>query len=314
MELSSFHSTLTALEFDTFCNDYGKGDEFGPELPGPNYSIRDLPNGKICVYARIHISQLIVLGASQISHFEISCRTHGGVPTLYLFCRFYLAIALPTRVNSSVAPIAMCWFDGKDFSRDSFVDGFDDDMTLETLLNDNPTRIRRYLEEFLVLIGLSRMWYAPKAHPVFMTMKLNRVEMRLEDLGHRVCFKGAERHATSGSGRAPILVSSTVSPSRSVAATKARKFVPAITSAPAKRLESSMKGIGGRSSVSKKLAAKKGILVIKPPASTAPESDVGSSYDIVDDLDSSEAGSGHLVSFKEFIKSATSLSSASTRS
>ncbi|GJY61856.1 hypothetical protein Tco_0462513, partial [Tanacetum coccineum] len=235
--------------------------------------------------SRIHISQLTVLEASEISHFEISCRTHGGVPTLYLFCRFYLATALPTRwitiekrrkrkntsvptchtepfdslkgwrdkfsrVNSSVAPIAMWWFDG----------------------------------------------------------------ISHEILSDEAVGQGAERHATSGSGRAPILVSSTVSPSRSVAATKANKFVPAITSDPAKRLESSMKGIGGRSSVSKKLAAKKGILVIKPPASTASESDVGSSYDIVDDLASSEAGSGHLVSFKEFIKSATSLSSASTRS
>ncbi|GKD04509.1 hypothetical protein Tco_1179483 [Tanacetum coccineum] len=40
-------------------------------------------------------------------------------------------------------------------------------LVIRTLLNDNPTRIRSYPEEFLVLIGLSRMWYAPAACPIF---------------------------------------------------------------------------------------------------------------------------------------------------
>ncbi|GKE74792.1 hypothetical protein Tco_1536833, partial [Tanacetum coccineum] len=47
MSISFFHSNLSALEFDTFCNDYGIGDEYGPELPGPNDTIRDFPQGKI---------------------------------------------------------------------------------------------------------------------------------------------------------------------------------------------------------------------------------------------------------------------------
>ncbi|GJR36105.1 hypothetical protein Tco_1211789 [Tanacetum coccineum] len=61
----------------------------------------------------------------------------------------------------------LVWFISKDFPQDSAVDGVDDDMILETLLNDPPTRIRRYPEEFLVLIGLSRLWYAPMARPAF---------------------------------------------------------------------------------------------------------------------------------------------------
>ncbi|GKB62962.1 hypothetical protein Tco_0919148 [Tanacetum coccineum] len=119
MALTSFHSALSALEFDTFCNNYEIGSEFGPELPGPNDSIRDFPEGKINVYIRffefsnfrlhlstfllrvlshfwIHISQLSVLGAARISHFEISCLTYGRVPTTHLFHRFYLASNLPT--------------------------------------------------------------------------------------------------------------------------------------------------------------------------------------------------------------------------
>ncbi|GKD06610.1 hypothetical protein Tco_1181584 [Tanacetum coccineum] len=119
MLIDSFHSNITALEFDTFCNDYGIGEEFGPELPGPNDTIRNFLQGKIGVYTRffefanfrlplstfflrvlshfgIHISQLSVLGAAHVSHFEISCQAHGGTPTVRLFRRFYLAIRLPT--------------------------------------------------------------------------------------------------------------------------------------------------------------------------------------------------------------------------
>nr|GEX23987.1 hypothetical protein [Tanacetum cinerariifolium] len=61
----------------------------------------------------------------------------------------------------------MRWFSRKEFPRDSPVDVIDRDMFLETLLNDNPTQIRRYPKEFLVLLGLSRMWYVLTARPVF---------------------------------------------------------------------------------------------------------------------------------------------------
>ncbi|GKC82700.1 hypothetical protein Tco_1138417 [Tanacetum coccineum] len=154
--------------------------EFGLEFPRPNDTIRNFPPGKIGVYTRffkftnfrlplstfflrvlshfgIHISQLSVLGAARVSHFEISCRAHGGNPTVHLFRRFSLAVSLPTGwvtfekrrkkkntivptcytdpfdslkgwrekffwVNASVALIAMRWFSGKEFPRDSAVD------------------------------------------------------------------------------------------------------------------------------------------------------------------------------------------------
>nr|GEV19586.1 hypothetical protein [Tanacetum cinerariifolium] len=45
-----------------------------------------------------------------------------------------------------------------DVPRDSLIDGFGGDMTLEPRLNDNHTQIRNYPGEFLVLIRLSYMW------------------------------------------------------------------------------------------------------------------------------------------------------------
>ncbi|GJZ30806.1 hypothetical protein Tco_0575853 [Tanacetum coccineum] len=162
----------------------------------------------------IHISQLFVLEAARVSHFEISYRVYGRVPTVHLFWRFYLATNLHTGwitiekrrkkkntivptcyvdpfdslkgwrekffwVNASMAPVAMRWFSGKEFLRDSIVDGIDEDMVLETLLNDYPTRIRKYPKEFLILLRLSRMWYAPAARPLFYDD--DGEEMRLQD-------------------------------------------------------------------------------------------------------------------------------------
>ncbi|GKE93100.1 hypothetical protein Tco_1574195, partial [Tanacetum coccineum] len=79
----------------------------------------------------------------------------------------------------------MHWFSSKEFPQDYVVDVIDEDMVLETLLNDNPTRIRRYPEEFLGLIGLSRMWYAYVACPVFYNDDEDGspffVKMRLQD-------------------------------------------------------------------------------------------------------------------------------------
>nr|GEV38426.1 transposase (putative), gypsy type [Tanacetum cinerariifolium] len=54
-----------------------------PELPGPGDRIVDLPEGKI------HLSQLSVIGAAKVSHFEITCRDLNIIPTLSLFRVFY---------------------------------------------------------------------------------------------------------------------------------------------------------------------------------------------------------------------------------
>nr|GEU69764.1 transposase (putative), gypsy type [Tanacetum cinerariifolium] len=84
-----------------------------PELPGPRDRIVDFPEGKVGVYTRffefanfrlplsqflfdvlgyyqIHISQLSVIGAAKVSHFEINCRVQNIVPTLILFRVFYI--------------------------------------------------------------------------------------------------------------------------------------------------------------------------------------------------------------------------------
>ncbi|GJS24362.1 hypothetical protein Tco_0452994 [Tanacetum coccineum] len=84
---------------DAFCQKYHIPDSVHPELPGLNQNIHNSPDGKIGVYTRffdfanfwvplsrflvdvleyfrINLSQLSVIAAAKISHFEILCRVY----------------------------------------------------------------------------------------------------------------------------------------------------------------------------------------------------------------------------------------------
>ncbi|GJR73235.1 hypothetical protein Tco_0085600 [Tanacetum coccineum] len=86
-------STLTQTALDVFCQNYHIPDTIHPELPGPNQNIRNSLAGKIGVYTRffdfanfqiplsrflvdvleyfsINLSQLSVIAAAKISHFD----------------------------------------------------------------------------------------------------------------------------------------------------------------------------------------------------------------------------------------------------
>ncbi|GKC89838.1 hypothetical protein Tco_1150487 [Tanacetum coccineum] len=106
-------SSLTQTDLDAFCEKYHIPDTVHPELPGSNQRIRNNLAGKIGVYIRffdfanfliplsqflvdvlayfhINLSQLSVIAAAKVSHFEILCRVHGYEPTVGLFRRFYV--------------------------------------------------------------------------------------------------------------------------------------------------------------------------------------------------------------------------------
>nr|GEU59486.1 hypothetical protein [Tanacetum cinerariifolium] len=231
MSFDSFHSDLTALEFDAFFNDYEIGSDFGPKLPGSNDTIRDFPEGKIDVYTRFF----------EFANFRL--------PLSMFFLR--------------VCPM--------EFPYDSIVDGVDGDMVLETFLNVNSTRIRRYLEEFLVLIGLSRMWYAPLTRPVF-----------YDDDEEGRCLRGI---TLGGSSFGVVTVGELASKADdalsiqlfgdppSIVASKAREFIPGISTAAPKRMAVKSK----KPVASKKPLSKKGQLVI-----CLPKSIMGSPWSIGD--------------------------------
>ncbi|GKE06691.1 hypothetical protein Tco_1398709, partial [Tanacetum coccineum] len=150
-------SILTQKELDTFCSTFNIPANLRPELPGRNHTIKDSPEGKIGIYTRfiefanfciplskfllcvleycqINFSQLSVIAAAKINHFEI--------------------------------------FEGLSVKRDPLLS--DDVVNLPLLewFNEIRAPIRKYPEVFLSVIGLSRSFIDDDVYPTFLEMGL----------------------------------------------------------------------------------------------------------------------------------------------
>ncbi|GJY23561.1 gypsy type transposase [Tanacetum coccineum] len=106
-------STISEEYLLEFTSEYGIPEDLHPELPGPEDTIVDFPEGKVGAYTKffkfanyripfsqflfdilgyyqIHLSQLSVIGAAKVGHFQITCRVLNIIPILNLFCVFYI--------------------------------------------------------------------------------------------------------------------------------------------------------------------------------------------------------------------------------
>ncbi|GJX43772.1 hypothetical protein Tco_0260448 [Tanacetum coccineum] len=106
-------STISQEYLLEFTSEYGISEDLHPELPAPGDRIVDFPEDKIGVYTKnfefanfcilisqflfdvlgyyqIYLSQLSVIGASKVSHFEIHCRVLNVIPSVILFHVFYI--------------------------------------------------------------------------------------------------------------------------------------------------------------------------------------------------------------------------------
>ncbi|GKA59096.1 hypothetical protein Tco_0758409 [Tanacetum coccineum] len=113
IQLEDDVSTISQEYLLEFSSEYFIPENLHPELPGPGDHIVDFPEGKIGVYTKkiefanfripisqflfdilgyyqIHLSQLSVIGAAKVSHFEINCRVLNIIPTVNLFRVFYV--------------------------------------------------------------------------------------------------------------------------------------------------------------------------------------------------------------------------------
>ncbi|GKB62269.1 hypothetical protein Tco_0918455 [Tanacetum coccineum] len=215
-------SVLTQRELDLFCSTYNIPAELRPELPDRNSTIKNNPEGKIGMYTRfiefanyriplskfllcileyyqINLSQLSVIGAAKVSHFEIMCRAFGRIPTVGTFRRFYVNsysngwLSFSKRggagdpccvskkfdslknwnnhffwIDASVCPLSLPWFDGTSVVKDPLPMDEAVDLPCAELLNENRTLIRKYPETFLCLVGLSRSFVEMDVRPTLL--------------------------------------------------------------------------------------------------------------------------------------------------
>ncbi|GKB66208.1 putative gypsy type transposase [Tanacetum coccineum] len=195
-------SVLTQRELDLLCSTYNIPAELRPELPDRNSTIKNSPEGKIGMYTRfiefanyriplskfllcvleyyqISLSQLSVIGAAKVSHFEIMYRALGRVPTVGTFRRFYVNstsngwLSFSKRGGAgdpyaSVCPLSIPWFDGTSVVKDPLPIDEVVDLPCAELLNENRTLIRKYPKTFLCLVGLSHSFVEMDVRPTLL--------------------------------------------------------------------------------------------------------------------------------------------------
>ncbi|GJS20440.1 gypsy type transposase [Tanacetum coccineum] len=209
--ITDIKSALTQRALQIFCETYHIPDEVHPQLPNPNQTIHEMPTGKIGVYTRffeyanfrlplstflvdvlryyhIHISQLSVIGAAKVSHFEVLCCVHGFEPTLGLFHCFYVNsknkgwMSFSKRpgndaicyikpldslknwndrffwVDSFACPASFPWNTSKGVSKDPFLKSSEFNAEHYAILVAHPAPFHKYPEPFLCLVGISRYY------------------------------------------------------------------------------------------------------------------------------------------------------------
>ncbi|GJS19663.1 hypothetical protein Tco_0448295 [Tanacetum coccineum] len=163
--IDSVKSILSQSALDDLCEKYYIHDVIHLELPCRNDRIRNSPTGKIGVYSRfldfanyriplsqffidileyfqINLSQLSVIAAAKVSHFEILCRVHGFAPT----------------VDASVFPLSVPWHNDKTLRKDPHPTPAEFNVDVCNYLADNPAPFRKFLEPFLCFVGISRYY------------------------------------------------------------------------------------------------------------------------------------------------------------
>ncbi|GKE37650.1 hypothetical protein Tco_1461055, partial [Tanacetum coccineum] len=199
---------LSQKAFDAFCEKFYIPKETHPVLPNRGDTMHERPAGKIGLYTRffdfvnfrlpvsaflvnilrhfrINISQLSVIGAAKVSHFEILCRVYGIVPTVGLFRCFYVnskkngwtsfskrsdnAPVCYTKpldslknwnnhffwVDDFACPVFFPWHTAKNITRDPAPAVADFNAQDYATLVGHPSPFRKFPEEFMCLVGLS---------------------------------------------------------------------------------------------------------------------------------------------------------------
>ncbi|GJT72690.1 hypothetical protein Tco_1031976 [Tanacetum coccineum] len=169
IQLEDVVSTIFEEYLLEFTSEYGIPKSLHLELLGPEEPIMEFPKGKVGVYTKffefanyripisqflfdilgyyqIHLSQLSVIGAAKMSHFEINCRVLNIIPTLNLF-----------RVDERIFPTVVEWHTSA--PKDKMPSAASYSAADVTILDTHRTPIQKQPELLLCLVGLSRSYF-----------------------------------------------------------------------------------------------------------------------------------------------------------
>ncbi|GJU34401.1 hypothetical protein Tco_1182755 [Tanacetum coccineum] len=192
-------STLTQAALDAFCQKYHIPDVVHPKLPAPNQSIHYSPAGKIGIYTRffefanfriplsqflvdvlgyfrINLSQLSVIAAAKVSHFEILCRVHGYVSTVGLFHSLKHWNDSFFWVDASLFPFFVLWHTKKMVTRDPSPTA--DEFSVEAcdFLATHQAPFQKFPESFLCLVEMDLFAFIHHVDPTKVRIGERQIE------------------------------------------------------------------------------------------------------------------------------------------
>nr|GEX95083.1 transposase (putative), gypsy type [Tanacetum cinerariifolium] len=221
--IDDIKSILTQSALDAMCEKYHIPRTVHHELAGRNSRIHNSPTGKIGVYTRffhfanyrislynflvdvlqyfqINLSQLSVIAAAKISHFEILCRVHNFVLTVGNFHIFYVnsknkgwtsfskrsdtGPVCHTRpldslkhrnhhffwVDAFVFPLTVSCHNNKTLRKDPHPTPAKLNADVCNYLADNPAPFKKFLKPFLCFVGISQYYELDdNYYPTFLT-------------------------------------------------------------------------------------------------------------------------------------------------
>ncbi|GJU59780.1 putative ribonuclease H-like domain-containing protein [Tanacetum coccineum] len=158
-----FLSDCTPLVADLHCLTYNIPAELRPEIPDRNSTIKDSPEGKIGMYTRfiefanyqIPLSKFLLC---VLEYYQINL---SKLPVIG-------AAKQATDGYASVCPLSIPWFDGTSVVKDPLPVDEAVDLPCVELLNEKRTLIRKYLETFLCLVGLSHLFVETVIRPTLL--------------------------------------------------------------------------------------------------------------------------------------------------
>nr|GEV48473.1 hypothetical protein [Tanacetum cinerariifolium] len=191
VQLKTAVSTISQDYLLEFTSEYGISEALYLELPGPGERIVDFPEGKVSVYTKffefansrlplsqflfdilghyqIHMSQLSIIGAAKVSHFKINCCVLNIVPTLSLFCVFYIPSFHSgwMSFDERVFPTIVDWCTSAPKDEMLAENTYSSEAVM--ILNTHRTPIQKQPEALLCLVGLSRRYFlGDKVYPTF---------------------------------------------------------------------------------------------------------------------------------------------------
>nr|GEZ59672.1 hypothetical protein [Tanacetum cinerariifolium] len=150
-------SVLTQRELDHLCNTYNISADLRPKLPGREDTIRDASAGKIGIYTRFLESANFHVLRDSIRNVWMSFSRRGPTPC----CLLKKCDSLKNWndhffwIDASICLISVPWHTGVFILKDPLPSDNRVNAELLALLDHHRTVIRRYLETFLCLVGLS---------------------------------------------------------------------------------------------------------------------------------------------------------------